>query len=362
MEDIIKILVVDDSAFMRKSLTIILESDPSIKVIATGRDGEEGVKLAKQLKPDIITMDIEMPKMDGLTALKKIMAECPTPVLMVSSLTTEGAESTIKALELGAVDFIAKEMSFVSVNIVKIKEEIIKKIKAIVHQNKLRIRLTKLQNLSGNSKTNFKSRTNVYKNDIPKLNYRALAMGISTGGPFALQKIMPLLSPKLNVPVFLVQHMPPKFTKSLAERLNSLSQIEIKEAENNELVRNNVVYLAPGGQHMKLISQGMSNIKISITSEPTDSLNKPSVDVMMNSVLEVYGKNTLGVIMTGMGRDGAEAIAALKKLGGYAIAQDEESCVVYGMPRAIVDAGNADAILPLEKIPEIINKVLANEK
>ena len=358
MAEQIKVLVVDDSAFMRKSLTLILESDPDIKVINTARDGLEGVELAKKLKPDIITLDIEMPKMDGLTALKKIMEENPTPVLMVSSLTTEGADSTVKAMQLGAVDFIAKEVSFVSVNIIKIKEDIIRKVKAIVQQNRFKSRMNRLRSISGKETRPLSGVTKtVGRVEIPKIGFRAIVMGISTGGPFSLQKIIPLLSPNLGVPIFLVQHMPPKFTKSLAERLNSMSQIEVKEAEDNETVRSNVVYIAPGGVHMKIKGNGINNVKIEISEQPADSLNKPSVDVMAMSVLRIYGKNTLGVIMTGMGRDGSEAIGELKKLGGYAIAQDEESCVVYGMPKAIVDSGYADAVLPLEKIPITINSL-----
>lgn len=350
----ITVLVVDDSAFMRKSLTLMLESDPGIQVIATARNGQEGYDQAMKLKPNIITLDIEMPVMDGLTALKKIMTDCPTPVLMVSSITTEGAQATLKALELGAVDFISKEMSYVSVNIAKIKEDLIAKVKEIVRQKILKERLRRIRA----SSTTISSRKTIsYSHDIPRIGFRAVAIGISTGGPFTLQKVLPMIKGKLNVPIFIVQHMPPKFTKSLADRLNILSQLEVKEAENGEIVKPDTVYFAPGGLHMKLKTVG-SEVQIDITREPVDSLHRPSVDVMMNSVLEVYGKTMLGVIMTGMGKDGLEAIKNLKTLGGYSIAQDEESCVVYGMPKAIVDGGFADAILPAEKIPELINKVV----
>ena len=356
MKEFISVLVVDDSAFMRKSLTIMLESDPGIKVVGTARNGEEGLIQAKNLKPDIITLDIEMPVMDGLTALKRIMSECPTSVLMVSSLTTEGAQATIKALELGAVDFIPKELSFVSVNITNIKDDLIQKIKEFVRQKQLKERLARIKISSGPQLR----KTLTFSRDIPSIGYKAVALGISTGGPFTLQKVLPALSAKLNVPFFIVQHMPPKFTKSLAERLNGLSALEVKEAEDGEEVKSNVVYLAPGGLHMKLKKNGLSSFAINITREPNDSLHRPSVDVMMNSVIDIYGKYTLGVIMTGMGKDGFEAVRNLKSIGGYAIAQEEESCVVYGMPKAIVDAGYADAILAAEKIPELINKVVAN--
>ncbi|MBA4406882.1 chemotaxis response regulator protein-glutamate methylesterase [bacterium] len=341
---------------MRKSLSIMLQSDPGISVVATARNGQEGFDLAKSLRPDIITLDVEMPVMDGLTALKKIMTECPTSVIMISSITTEGAQATLKALELGAVDFVPKELSYVSVSISNIKEDLITKVKEIARQRSLKDRLRRIRS-SLPSATPAKRFTGVIK-DIPRFGHKVVAIGISTGGPFTLQKILPLISDKINVPVFIVQHMPPKFTKSLAERLNGMCSLEVKEAEDSEQVKPNVIYIAPGGFHMKVRSIGMKGIEINISPEPNTTLHRPSVDVMMNSVIDVYGKSTLGVIMTGMGKDGFEAIKNLKALGGYSIAQDEESCVVYGMPKAIVDAGLADLVLPAEKIPDLINKIL----
>lgn len=356
MKENITVLIVDDSAFMRKSLSIMLQSDPGISVVATARNGQEGFDLAKSLRPDIITLDVEMPVMDGLTALKKIMTECPTSVIMISSITTEGAQATLKALELGAVDFVPKELSYVSVSISNIKEDLITKVKEIARQRSLKDRLRRIRS-SLPSAAPAKRFTGVIK-DIPRFGHKVVAIGISTGGPFTLQKILPLISDKINVPVFIVQHMPPKFTKSLAERLNGMCSLEVKEAEDSEQVKPNVIYIAPGGFHMKVKSIGMRGIEINISPEPNTTLHRPSVDVMMNSVIDVYGKSTLGVIMTGMGKDGFEAIKNLKALGGYSIAQDEESCVVYGMPKAIVDAGLADLVLPAEKIPDLINKIL----
>ena len=349
----ISVIVVDDSAFMRKSISIMLESDEGIKVIATARDGEEGYNLTKKLHPDLVTMDIEMPKMDGLTSLQKIMKDCPTPVIMVSSLTTEGAELTLKALEYGAVDFIPKELSYINVNIIKIKEELVRKVKEIVKQSSIRERLKRLKKLREPSQYEIPSTTAKF---LPKIGYKAVAMGISTGGPLSLQKIIPLLSKKINCPVFIVQHMPPRFTKSLADRLNSLSELEVKEAENKETVRNGVVYIAPGGLHMTINRNNLGTFFVSVSKEPSSSLHRPSVDVMIDSIIDGYGKSTLGVIMTGMGKDGLEGIRKLKQLGGYCLAQDEESCVVYGMPKAIAEAGFADVIAPLEKISEIINQ------
>lgn len=354
----IKALVVDDSAFMRKSISIMLESDPDIKVVATARDGEEGYNLAKSIRPDIITLDIEMPRMDGLTALKKIMNDCPTSVLMLSSLTTEGADVTIKALEYGAVDFIPKELSFVNVNIIKIKEDLIGKIKEIVKQRSVRERLKRVQKLIPDSSPGRQIR----QADLPQIGYKAISLGISTGGPFSLQKLIPALSGKIKCPIFIVQHMPPKFTKSLAERLNGLSELEVKEGEDNEKIRNGVVYIAPGGFHMTIFKDSAGFNRIKISSEPSTTLHRPSVDIMSKSVIEVYGKYTLGVIMTGMGKDGLEGITKLKSIGGYSLVQDERTCVVYGMPKAVVDAGLADVIAPLEKISKYINEAVCYEK
>ena len=350
----IKVLIVDDSAFMRKSLSIMLESDPNIEIVGVGKDGEEGYNLAKELRPDIITLDVEMPKMDGLTALKLIMKDAPTSVIMVSSITTDGAEATLKAFEYGAIDFLSKEQSFVSVSITKIKEELIRKVKSIVYHkwNRANARRSSLLNSKGRGVVAPKSR-----GVLPKIGYTAIALGVSTGGPISLQKVIPLLSGNIGIPVFIVQHMPPKFTKSLADRLNGMSKVEVKEAEDKEIVKKNVVYIAPGGKHLHLRSLN-GVVQVLLKDEPESSLHRPSVDNMIQSATKIYGKKLLSVIMTGMGKDGLESIKELKKIGGKCIAQDEQSCVVYGMPKVIVDAGFADAIEPLEKIASRINSVI----
>lgn len=355
MNEKFRILIVDDSAFMRKSLSIMLNSDEDIEIVGTARDGMEGVALAKSLRPDLITMDIEMPRMDGLSALKIIMKEAPTSVVMVSSLTTEGAESTLKALELGAVDFIPKEMSFVSVNISEIKADLIKKVKTICRQTQLHKRLKKISGMTGK---NIKPSISKSFSGLPRDNYKAIAIGISTGGPLSLQKVIPQFSKDIRIPIFIVQHMPPKFTKSLADRLNNMSEINVKEAQDNEEVKGGTVYIAPGGYHLNLKKMGIGKVAININPKPDNTLHRPSVDIMLDSVVSVYGKQTLAVIMTGMGHDGSESIQRLKKMGGYCLAQDEDSCVVYGMPKSVVDAGNADVIASLEKIPLIINKAV----
>ncbi len=348
----IKVLIVDDSAFMRKSLSIMLSKEPNIEIIGTAKDGKEGYELAIKLHPDVITLDVEMPVMDGLTALKLIMKDAPTAVIMVSSLTTDGAEATLKAFEYGAVDFFSKEQSFVSVNITKIKDDLIRKIKSIVYQKWNTAHTID----SALTKTPLGVASTTSRGVLPKIGYNAIALGVSTGGPISLQKVIPMLSEHLNVPIFIVQHMPPKFTKSLADRLNGMSKLTVKEAEHGDIVKKNYVYIAPGGKHIGFIKIGV-DVKILLSDEPDTSLHRPSVDVMFNSAISIYGRKMLGVIMTGMGKDGLEGIKELKKLGGSCLAQNASSCVVYGMPKAIIDAGHADIVVPLEQIANKINSV-----
>jgi two-component system chemotaxis response regulator CheB len=354
----IKVAIIDDSAFMRKSLSIMLQSDEQIEIIGTARDGEDGYNLVKTKRPDVVTLDIEMPKMDGLTALEKIMKDCPTPVLMVSSLTVEGAEATLKALELGAVDFIPKGMSYVNMDIVKIKEDLIGKIKSIAKKESLRETLNRLRALSSHKR--IATGAIITTNKKINTNYKAIGVGISTGGPLSLQKFLPSISERVTQPIFIVQHMPPMFTKSLAERLNTMCKHTVKEAENDEVVKNSHIYIAPGGKHMTINKKLLAEPTIKISDQPSDTLHKPSVDVMLNSVADIYQDKLLGIIMTGMGRDGTEGIQKIKQMGGQCIAQNEESCVVYGMPKSVVDLGLADAVVSLEKIADLVNHGVTN--
>lgn len=349
----IKILIVDDSAFMRKALSLMLNSDPEFEIVGYAKDGIEAYEMTKSLRPDIVTLDIEMPKMDGLTALQKIMQDCPTNVLMVSSLTNEGADATIKSFEYGAVDFIPKSRSYISIDIVNIKEELLSKIKKIARQKELRERLLKIKKFNG-----AQPNKEILRTSLPKIGYKSIAIGISTGGPLSLQKVIPYLSEKINVPIFIVQHMPPRFTKSLADRLNDLSKLKVKEAEDQEIVQNGTVYFVPGGMQIQLIKNSSNEIQIFIKEEPINSLYKPSVDIMLETVVDIYGKYALAVIMTGMGKDGLEGVKKLKRIGGYSIAQDESTSVVYGMPKVIAEANLADVIAPLDKIPNLINEAI----
>ncbi|MGB9822393.1 protein-glutamate methylesterase/protein-glutamine glutaminase [Thermodesulfovibrio sp.] len=350
----IKVLVVDDSAFMRKAITAMLQEDPEIKVIGTARDGVEAVQMVQELKPDIVTLDVEMPRMDGITALKEIMQKCPVPVIMVSSLTTEGAKVTLEALELGAVDFIPKNLAELSVNIIKIKGMLIDKIKTIGKRG-----LVKRKPVIKPAEPKIE----VPKVEIPKTRITTerkvgiVSIGTSTGGPKALQEIIPKLPKDFPVPVVIAQHMPPNFTKPFAERLDQLSQLSVKEAEEGEPIKPGVVYVAPGRGHMRIKRRGIETF-VSISEDKEEFIYRPSVDVLMMSVAESYPGRTLGVILTGMGNDGAKGCRKIKETGGRVFAQNEESCVVYGMPRAVVEAGLADKVVSLEEMAgEIINAV-----
>jgi two-component system chemotaxis response regulator CheB len=358
---VIKVVVVDDSAFMRKSLSMMLESDPQIKVVATARDGREGIEKIRQHKPDLVTLDVEMPTMDGLTALGIIMKEMPLPVLMVSSVTTEGAQATVEALSLGAVDFIPKELSYVSLDIVKIRDDLVTKVKEIAGSRGLQFRLQRIRSvqarIGGAQPT---SRPKPVVTSYPSADWKAVVVGISTGGPFALLQVIPALPAQFPLGVAIVQHMPPRFTRTMAERLNGLSQLSVREAEEGDKVEPGTVLIAPGGQHLTLRRDGGA-VRAHISTEPSTTLYRPCADVMMTSAVEAFNAPLLGLIMTGMGKDGLEGLKLLKKKQGYVIAQNEESCVVYGMPKAAVDEGIADSVVPLEGIANALIQ-LANGK
>jgi len=296
-----------------------------------------------------VTLDIEMPVLDGLSALRIIMKETPLPVIMVSSLTSEGARSTLDALDIGAVDFIPKDLSHTSGDIRKIREELIAKVRTFVRSRPFRPR-------SGNAAVRpapLPKRPGSPAWHIPPgagRNLRAVVLGISTGGPFALLQTLPKLPADFPLGIAVVQHMPPRFTKSLAERLDSLSALNVREASDGDVLQPGVVLLAPGGQHMTFRREEGS-VVAQIGPEPSNTMYRPCADIMFSSAVETFNGPLLGVIMTGMGKDGLEGLRRVKEKGGFVIAQDEESCVVYGMPRAAVDEGIADAVLPLEGIP-----------
>lgn len=353
----IKVLVVDDSALMRKVISDIINSDPDLQVIGTAHDGQDALKKIDLLKPDVITLDIEMPIMDGMKTLETIMSKNPLPVIMLSSLTQYGAEYTIKALQLGAIDFISKPSGQISLNIDMVKEDIVKKIRIAAGTKK------KLQNINTISDFNpISSNIHKEKHIDPGLQLRKIVLiGTSTGGPKALHQVLPKLPAKLNAGILIVQHMPPGFTKSLAERLNSLSEIRVKEAENGEVVLPGCAYIAPGDFHLNVVSQTNGSKKellIKLTQKPPRGGHRPSVDEMLESVADQYWSDIICVIMTGMGQDGTIGLKYIKEKGGTIIAEHQSTCVVYGMPKAAYESGLVDKVVPLQDISEEVTKMI----
>ncbi|KNZ69199.1 response regulator receiver modulated CheB methylesterase [Thermincola ferriacetica] len=346
----IEVLVVDDSAYMRKVVSNMLQSDEEIFVVDTARDGLDALEKIKKWKPDVVTLDVEMPRMDGLTALQKIMVECPTPVVMLSSLTQEGSETTIKALTLGAVDFVPKPSGAISLDIARVKEELIRKIKVCAKASLKNIRA--LQMIAPIPKK--EAAAVAAKPLAGKTPSKVVVIGSSTGGPNALQQVVPKLPADLPAAVLIVQHMPPGFTKSLADRLNDISGITVKEASAGDTLQTGVALLAPGGYHMNLVSSTV----IGLNQNPPVHSVRPAVDVTMESVVNYYGPNVVGVVLTGMGYDGSGGASAIKRAGGKVIAQNEDTCVVYGMPRVVVEMGKADKVLPITEIADEIVKML----
>lgn len=343
----IGVLIIDDSAFMRILIADILKSDSNIVVLDTARNGKEGLEKALELKPDIITLDVEMPVMNGLETLTELMKIKPAPkVIMISSLTYEGGEATIQALELGALDFVTKPTaSIVEYDIEHIRDDLIEKIKSI-SQSKMTeyIRIkTKEKQSAAVKKLAIGSNSSGYLKHI-------VAIGTSTGGPKALQEVLTKLPEGIPAAVLVVQHMPPGFTKSLSERLNNLSKINVKEAEEGDVLTPGWAYIAPGDYHMQIKKYRNDEYRISINKESPVSGHRPSVNVMMKSVAESGHKNIIAVMMTGMGNDGSEGILNIKNTGGKTIAQDESSCIVYGMPKSAVNIGAIDTIAPLHNI------------
>ena len=343
-----KILIVDDSAFMRKLLSDLFSAEPDFIVIDTARNGADAVEKVKTLKPDLITLDVEMPIMDGIKALEIIMKDIPTPVLMISSLTKDGAEATLLALELGAVDFVAKSAGILS-TIDGIGGEILSKSRAAVQA-----RVTKFVT----KPIPVQSITNSFaKHHISVNNEQILAIGTSTGGPRALQEVITRLPADLPCGVVIVQHMPPVFTKSLAERLDSLSALTVKEAEHNDVIRPGLVLIAPGDYHMTIEREGNKKV-VKLNQTPPIGGHRPAVDPMMESVAAVYGSRVVGVILTGMGHDGAKGIQAIKGQQGYTIAEDQSTAVVFGMPKSAIELGVVDKVAPITVIAAEIVKAI----
>jgi two-component system chemotaxis response regulator CheB len=355
----IRVLIVDDSSFMRKSIERMLAAD-DIQVVGTARDGIDALEKIPVLKPDIVTMDVEMPRMDGLTCLKRIMVECPMPVLMFSSLTHEGAKATLDALALGALDFVAKEKSYDTGDegVLRVQERLREKIRGLTRTSKFKARPARAEQAAPPPPPAVRAKAAAGPTTFPA-HPRAemIVLGCSTGGPKALQEFLPFLPKALPVPMLIVQHMPASFTKPFADRLNGISQVEIKEAANGDVPQAGHVYIAPGGIHMHLRSRA-GRYSIELNPEPAGTLHRPSVDVLFQSAFESCGSGTqlISIILTGMGSDGALGMQKLKQKGAYTMAEAESSCVVYGMPKAAAELGCVDIVMPVQNMAEVIKQ------
>lgn len=347
----IKIIIADDSAFMRKLLSDLFAKEPDFMVLDTARNGKDAIEKIKLLKPDLVTMDVNMPVMDGLTALEILMRECKLPVVMISSLTKAGADATIKALSLGAVDFIEKVSGPVS-SIATIQEEIILKCRAAatanIKGNAYSVPILRMDVTEAPIKT-------IKKVSIAYNSEKLIAIGTSTGGPRALQEVITKLPRDLPCGVVIVQHMPAGFTKSLAERLNSLSEVTVKEAANNDIISAGKVFIAPGNYHMTVEMQGNLRM-IKLNQDPPLASHRPAVDILFDSVAKL-GSKVIAVVLTGMGSDGANGMKSIKASGGYSIGEDKSTTVVYGMPKAVADLGLVDRVLPLDAIADELVKL-----
>ena len=368
----VKVRVVDDSGFFRRRVSEILSADPTIQVVGTATNGKEAIDQALALKPDVITMDYEMPMMDGITAVRHIMQRCPTPVLMFSSLTHEGARVTLDALDAGAVDYLPKNFEDISRNPDKVKQLLCEKVHTISRSNRRFGSYASHAPVaapvpapagSGHAAASSFASPAAARTPAParaaapaaapahspapkRKPYKLVAIGTSTGGPVALQRVLTQLPANFPAPIVLIQHMPAAFTKAFAERLDKLCRISVKEAEDGDMLRPGLALLAPGGKQMMI--DGRGTVKILPGDERLNY--KPCVDITFGSAAKSYGDKVLSVVLTGMGADGREGARLLKQGGSTVWAQDEASCVIYGMPMAIVKANLADAVYSLDEI------------
>ena len=342
------VLVVDDSALMRKLITDLLESDPGVKVVGTARDGVDALRQIAALRPDVVTLDVEMPRMSGLEALERIMRQMPLPVVMLSGLTQQ--EVTLTALELGAVDFVLKPSGTISVDLYKVRDELLNKVKVAVFAD-----ATKLARPALPSPPSTLEPPPMAESTLRRL----VVVAASTGGPRALDVLVRGLPGGLPAVILAVQHMPKGFTSSLAKRLDARSALVVKEAKDRETIEPGQVYIAPAGHHLLLDPRpSRGHAQLCLDDSPPVMGLRPAADRLMESAAQVYSERCIGVILTGMGSDGTRGIQAIKQHGGQTIAQDQATSVIYGMPRSAVDSGFVDQVLPLNAIaPAVVRLV-----
>lgn len=353
MDKRLTVLVVDDSAFARSMISKRLDKDPDIGRVEIARDGQEALDKLESVAPDVITMDVQMPMLDGLGALKKIMAQRPTPVVMISSLTGDDTETTLSALELGAVDFFLKPSIAESVGGGTGERDLVETVKLAARVPVAR--LARAIRSGSQPETGQKTRgTGIAGNARSARNIeRVVVIASSTGGPRALAQVVPYLPVDQRVAYILVQHMPAGFTKSLAERLDNAGPLNVHEAEKGEFIQGGTALMAPGGTHLVVASNG----EIDLTDGPTLHGVRPAADITMQSVARGFGRKTVGVVLTGMGSDGKDGTGAIRAAGGSVVVEDESTCVVYGMPRAVAEAGHATRVAPIDKIAKQIVKL-----
>ncbi len=365
--DPIKAVVVDDTIVYRKIVGDVLKEIPGIEVVGTANNGKIALSKIKTLKPDLITLDIEMPEVNGIEVLQELKTmEKPPLVIMLSTLTQQGSEMTIRALELGAFDFVPKpEDGKMADNMVKVKAaldpivQLIKRRKSGLSAYSTRTTKKTPQSPKPAAKKPVRPKVSLPKTPVIRSKSEIVGIGISTGGPNALTKMIPMLPANFKAPVLIVQHMPPMFTASLANSLNNKAALDVKEAEDGDVIEPGKVLIAPGGKQMKIVAgaDGLTR-KIKITDDPPENSCKPSVDYLFRSIAQHYVGRSTGVIMTGMGSDGSKGLAQMKKNGSVVIAQDEESCTVFGMPKEPIETGVADVIAPLDRIADEIVKTV----
>ena len=356
MSDKIKVLIVDDSALIRMTLRKMLEKYPDIEIIGYAKNGKEALEFIEKKRPDVITLDFEMPIMDGITVLKKIMEMSePIPCIMVSAHAGKGSEITLKALDIGAIDFVTKPTAL-SKELDKLELELIEKIRAAKSVDLKKIRRKIIKPKIEEKKLEI-PRFEI-KHEIPvSTKYKAVLIGISTGGPPALQEILPKFPENFPVPLVVAQHMPPGFTKAMADRLDKLCPLKVVEANDGDILQKGKIFIGKAGYHIKIKKRG-SIPYLNITKQPEDTLYHPQVDIMYETAAESLKGDVIAVIMTGMGSDGSIGLEKLKKYGAYVIAQDKETSAVFGMPRVAIEKGLVDKVVSLHNIPEEIIKKL----
>ncbi|MFL0246805.1 protein-glutamate methylesterase/protein-glutamine glutaminase [Candidatus Clostridium stratigraminis] len=340
----IKVLVVDDSALMRKIISDMINSEQDMEVIDIARNGEEMLEKALKHNPDIITLDVEMPIMDGISALREMKRrQIHIKTIMLSSVSQSSTSLTMECLEAGAFDFIPKPSGAISLDINKVKDELLLKIRTALNKE-----IDTYEKIDAHIE-----KSNHYNNSVHE-KIDAVVIGASTGGPKALYTIITALPEKIGIPIFIVQHMPAGFTKAFADRLNLNSKIKVVEASEAAFIEKDVVYIAPGGYHMEVLTQN----RIHLNTEPPIWGVRPSVDKLFNSAAKVYGPHLLSVVLTGMGKDGAQGTMVIKRSGGVTISEDKSTCTIYGMPKATFETGMVDLVVPLDEVASQIIKIV----